>query len=365
MNEIMHIIGYPLGWVMWLAYKVIPIYPIALIFFTIVTRAAMLPMAIKQQKNSAHMALFKPKVDAIRKRYANNPQKAQQETQKLYEREGYNPFGGCSTMFIQLPVIYGLIDVVYRPMTHLLRLSGSLITQVQEIMTGAGWEASSARSMNIQLEMLHALPKYREQVVAGVGQSVYDKMSSLDLNLFGMDLGATPTWAWNLLLLIPIFSLITAMGSFYISMKMTQDASNTQSKGCMFGMVFGMPLLSAYFSFVVPAGVGFYWIISNIVACVQSIVLRKIITPEKVAAQMEKDRAAGKARKKSGFMSKMLQAQEAALAQGGASQEEETLSEEEKKALAEDRKRQELSDKEKLAQARRRYAEKYGDDFSE
>ncbi len=372
MNWLMNIIGYPLGWVMWLAYQVVPIYSIALIIFTVIVRAAMIPLSIKQQKNTAHMALFKPKVDAINKKYANNKQKAQEEINKLYEREGYNPFGGCSSLFIQLPIIYGLIDVVYRPMTHLLRLDKAVISTAQSLLEGAK-ALTNTKSLGVELEILGQLDKHKDLLIngtkdtAGIGAEAFEKMHSLDLNLFGViNLGEIPTWAFNWLFLIPVFSLLTALLSSVISMKMTQTSSDAQGKGCSYAMMFGMPFMSAYFSFLVPAGVGLYWIISNVIAGAQSIVLRKIITPEKLAAKMAKDKAKGKTAKKSKFMTKLLEAQEQAAAQQGAySDKEKAAADQKQKALNEAKRTKGLSDSEKLAEARRRYAEKYGDDIKD
>ena len=45
------IFGYPLGWVMWACFKVIPIYGVALLLFTIIVRACLVPLSIKQQKS--------------------------------------------------------------------------------------------------------------------------------------------------------------------------------------------------------------------------------------------------------------------------------------------------------------------------
>lgn len=372
MNFLMNLIGYPLGWIMWAAYQVIPVYSIALIIFTVVMKAAMIPLGVKQQKNTAHMQLFKPKVDEINKRYKDKPQKAQEEISKLYEREGYNPLSGCSSMFIQLPIIYGLIDVVYRPMTHILRLDSAVIEAAKNILKSVKAVAEKdLAAMGSELRILGQLDAHKDALINGangidgIGAEAYEKMTSLDLNLFGIiNLGETPTWALNALILIPIFSLITALASSIISMKMTQGVNDAQGKGCSYAMMFGMPFMSAYFSFLVPAGVGLYWIISNVLAGVQSIILRKIITPEKVKEMLEKDKQKGKKKKKSKFMTKLMEAQEQAAAQQGAySKGEKELSDEEQKALAEAKRKKSFSDSEKLAEARRRYAEKYGDDI--
>ena len=365
MTWIMNIIGYPLGWVMWAAFKVIPVYSVALTIFTIIVRAAMLPLSIKQQKNTAHAALFRPKVDEINKKYANNREKAQEEINKLYEKEGYNPLGGCSSLFIQLPILYGFIDVVYRPMTHILRLPKDIISTAQSVLEKAGVEFSTKRAMDIEMQMMGYVDKYKDALIDGIGLENYEKMASLDMNLFGViNLGEMPTWSFNWLILIPLFSLITALAASFINMKLTGQNMEGQGKGCNFAMVFLMPFMSAYFSFIVPAGVGLYWIISNVVSCAQSVVLKKLITPEKVAAELEANRAKGKKQKKSKMMQRLVEAQkqQAEMQKGAFTEEERRQIESKYKAAENSNKTKGMSEKEKIAEARRRYAEKYGDD---
>ena len=366
MNWLMEIIGYPLGWIMWAAYKVVPVYALALVIFTVVVKAALLPLAVKQQRNTAHGMLFRPKIDAINKKYANNKQKAQEEINKLYEREGYNPFGGCSSLFIQLPILYGFIDVVYKPMTHILRLGSENIAKIKEAVIGAGFKVNN--EMAAEMEILGSAEKYKDVIVKATNLETYNEIATLDTDLFGiMNLGSTPEFSvFNWLWLIPIFALVTAMASSFITMKMTQQQSGGQNQGCNYAMTFLMPFMSAYFSFLVPAGVGLYWIISNVVTGVQSVILRKVITPEKVAAKIEKDKAAGKIKKKKTFMSKLVEAQESAqAAQGGASEKEVSEANAKKKAISEAKKAENMTEKDKIAEARRRYAEKYGDEYKD
>ena len=76
MQFIMKIFGWPLGFVMLGCYMVTGNnYALAIVLFTIVTRLACLPLSIKQQKEQAKMALFKPKIDSIQKKYANNKER--------------------------------------------------------------------------------------------------------------------------------------------------------------------------------------------------------------------------------------------------------------------------------------------------
>ena len=58
MNLIYSILGYPLGFIMWFCYKIIPNYGLALILFAIITKAALVPLAIKQQKSTVKMRTY-------------------------------------------------------------------------------------------------------------------------------------------------------------------------------------------------------------------------------------------------------------------------------------------------------------------
>lgn len=116
------IIGTPMGWILFFLYEfVISNIGIAIILFTLIVKLAMLPLAIKQQKNTAKSAIFAPKVNEIRQKYRNNQQKQQEELMKL-QQQGYNPMGGCGTMILTFLILFGVLDVVYKPMTHIMHV---------------------------------------------------------------------------------------------------------------------------------------------------------------------------------------------------------------------------------------------------
>ena len=125
MEFINSIFGYPLGWLMWLCYKIVSNYGIALIIFTLLTKLILFPLAIKQQKSSLRMARMQPKLEELQKKYGKNKEKYNEEMLKLYDEEKYNPMSGCLPMLIQFPILFGLIDVIYKPMTHIRRMSSS------------------------------------------------------------------------------------------------------------------------------------------------------------------------------------------------------------------------------------------------
>ena len=341
MDFIYRIIGYPLGWVMWFIYNFLGNnYVLSLLLFTIFTRLLMLPSTIKQQKNMVKNAMFKPKLDALQKKYGKNKEKYQEEMMKLYEKEGYNPMSGCLPMLIQFPILFGLIDVVYKPLTHILRLSSEVIDKIAEI--------SGLPAMRAQVWALGHIGELEGQL----SSEVIEKIQSMNMNFFGMNLGENPTWAWNMLILIPILAGVTAFIASFISAKYTSANMDGQGGGMMKGMMLIMPAMSVWISFSVPAGVGLYWIFSNVISTVQTVIMHKIYDPQKIAAEQA---AAEEQRKEEERQARIEAKKEAQKAR--------------QEGRVDDIKDEALSQKEinkrKIAEARRRMAEKYGEEYIE
>ena len=126
----------PLGYIMWACYLLVNNFGWAIIIFTVLIKAAMFPLTLKQQKNMAKSQLFTPKVKEIQQKYRNNQEKLQEEMGKL-QKEGYNPMGGCGTMLVTFLILFGVIDVVYKPMTHMEHLNWGDSTAVSTIVARA------------------------------------------------------------------------------------------------------------------------------------------------------------------------------------------------------------------------------------
>ena len=69
----MRILGIPLGWILHFCYSLVQNYGLALVMFTVLARLILLPLSIKQQKGMVKMAMFRPKMEEIQKKYAKNP----------------------------------------------------------------------------------------------------------------------------------------------------------------------------------------------------------------------------------------------------------------------------------------------------
>lgn len=87
-------------------------YGVAIIIITILQKVGFYPLAQKSHKSMHAMQALQPKLQAIKERYKNNPQKVNQETMELYKRHGVNPLGGCLPMVIQIPIFIALYNAL-------------------------------------------------------------------------------------------------------------------------------------------------------------------------------------------------------------------------------------------------------------
>jgi len=271
-------------------------FGMTIILFTLITRAAMLPLSIKQQKSSLKMVRIKPKMDAIQKKYKNNKDKLNQAMQDLYKEEGYNPLSGCLPSLLPLVILFGLFRVIYMPLTYALNLSEDVISKAGEIVTGILEKPVG------NMEQIQIITNINNR--AFVEMDGFDKIRTFAENfkIFNLPLTGTPSISNpSLWWILPILCGVTAFLSGFISQKMNPAMKMNDQPG-MGGMgkmmMYGMPLFSVWIAFTVPAGIGFYWLISNLVMILQTVLMNYWHNPNKIIAQMEAEEAARPPKKK-------------------------------------------------------------------
>ncbi|MBE6870008.1 MAG: membrane protein insertase YidC [Ruminococcus albus] len=116
------LIAIPLGWIMKGCYYVFKNYGIALLVFTLITKIIVFPLNIKQEKSMASMAMLKPKMDELEKKYGKNKQKLQEEQMALYSETGVNPMASCLPMLVMMLILFAMIPVIYGPLTYVSNL---------------------------------------------------------------------------------------------------------------------------------------------------------------------------------------------------------------------------------------------------
>ncbi|MBQ6381495.1 MAG: YidC/Oxa1 family membrane protein insertase [Clostridia bacterium] len=294
------IFGYILGFFYELFKNTPAPYVIALIVFTIITRVLLLPTSIPQQKNQAKQFRIQPKLQKLQQKFGNDRQKLSEEQQKLYQKEGYNPMAaGCGPMLISLPLLWGVYGAITRPVSYVLRFkdeAAAFLADKNVTDFFSSISTSKRSSYYQELLLLNQLGDSSSKISAKISsyfstaQIEQMKEFAQGFTLFGIDLTQTPSIkSFSILWIIPILSGITSFLTSFYSTRMQKkynpamsQGSNMLSQGCM--MAF-MPIFSIYLCFTVPAGVGFYWVISNIFAFFQTVLLSNIYAPPKVAAK--------------------------------------------------------------------------------
>lgn len=88
-------------------------YGLAIILVTLLVKLLFYPLSKKSLQAMRRMQEIQPKMEAIRTKYAKDPQRMQQEMMNLYRTEGINPFGGCLPILVQIPVFVALYEVLF------------------------------------------------------------------------------------------------------------------------------------------------------------------------------------------------------------------------------------------------------------
>lgn len=273
----------PLGYILGFIYQLVESYGWSLIIFTVLIKLLLLPLGLKQQKATTKMQQVQPKLLEIQAKYANDQQKLSEETMKLYKEYGVNPMGGCLPLLIQLPILFGLYRVIYKPITFMLH--------------------KSAEEVAALTEQYAANPEFIEKFgeIAGKAANqaeilIAKAFDLVNFDFLGLDISATPSLGHpSLLWLIPILAAVTTYLTSKITTLMSGNnkkkeeeekkparvlspdqktpASGNSAESMTKTMTIMMPLMTLWITFTFPATIGVYWTISNVLSLAQTILL--------------------------------------------------------------------------------------------
>lgn len=279
-------IGTPLGWLMWLCYKLLHNYGLAILLFTLLSKVILMPLSVVVQKNSIKMIRLQPEINRITALHYGDKDTITDETMALYKREKYSPFLGMVPMLIQIILVLGLINVIYNPMQHLLRLSPAtcqLLVEAWQNHLGVETLGSGA-----QLKVLEALqnpenlPVFQNLPLLGVDLSyIVAQAQSMNMTFLGLNLATVPpVLEVSLITLVPIFSCLS---TFLLCWAQNRDnvLQKEQSFLSKWGVTLFTVAFSTYFTYLVPAGVGVYWIASNLFALGNLYFMNLLYPPKK------------------------------------------------------------------------------------
>ena len=275
-------------------YRFIPNYGWALIVFTLLVNLVLLPLRIKQQKSTARMSAFQPKMQEIQKKYAKDKNRQQEELMKFQQEYGFSMTAGCMPMALNFLFIFGIIEVVYRPLQYILGVSQDVIAQMVEIANSTLGESLIATDYRVQSALINLVKSNGEAFSSVLGDKLAD-VQNFQMMFFGIDLGQTPLSSWpSIAIIIPILSVVTMIIVQVITMKM----SGQEMSGSMKALPWIMSIMFGYIAFTIPTGFSLYYTVSNIASFIQSLIAKRIYDPEKVKAQVEEEIEAKRAEKK-------------------------------------------------------------------
>lgn len=280
-----------LGPLMRMLYQMIPNFAVTMIVFTVIIKLLMLPLMIKQQKSMAKMSVFTPMINEIQQKYKNNQEKMQEEMLKFQQEYGYSPTAGCLPMLVNMLVLFGMVEVVYRPVQYILGIPKDAISAA---CTALGIAANGAASQTGLIEAIHA--GLASGVDTGLTTEQLSSIANFNTSFLGMDMCTIPGFSFSLIMIFPIIAAVTMCISQVLSTKMS--GQQAQMQGSMKVMMLVMNLMFVTFCFNAPVGFSLYYGVSNVVQIFQSYVTYKIYSPEKFKAQYEAELAAKRAEKK-------------------------------------------------------------------
>jgi len=293
MSTIGYYICVPFAWLVRLFYNLTNSYGVALILFTLVIKLIMLPFQMKSKKSMMRMSRVSGQMQELQKRYAKNQAKFQEEMQKLYEEEGVNPMSGCLWSLIPFPILIALYSIIRQPITHFMMLSKDVLQTVVQSAADAGVNLTNIVMMDkatgtpVLKDGLYQLASYGQinlvKAVQEMGLSTPEGWFDMNYNFLGLDLTATPweyvknftfTWAVIGVILIPILAGLSQFVFSKLTMK-TQPQADAAGGASMKSMMYMMPLMSVYITFIMPAALGVYWIAQSVFSLIQEAILNK------------------------------------------------------------------------------------------
>jgi YidC/Oxa1 family membrane protein insertase len=222
-------------WILVQIHHVIPSWGLSIVLLTVLVRAALIPLTLKQFKSMQALQRLSPEIKELQKKYKDDKQRLNQEMMKFYQENKVNPLGSCLPLLLQLPVFLALFYT----------LQGSLRTNIcgqDKVPCG---EASP-------------------QDFASIGATPGDESF-----LFIPDLTNKAT-GWVLIVLI----LLYVGSQLLASLLMTVTADKTQRR-----LMMALPLVFIIFIINFPAGLIVYWITTNLWTIAQQYIVKKTVGP--------------------------------------------------------------------------------------
>ncbi|MBQ2925918.1 MAG: membrane protein insertase YidC [Ruminiclostridium sp.] len=285
----MSIILTPFAKLLLLFYNMTNSYGIALLLFALVVRIVLFPLFLKGRKSMMAMNGLADQQKFLQQKYGRDRERYSIELQKLYEKEGVKPSGGCLWSFLPLAVLIPLYGIVRKPLTNLLGMTEDQFNSVSNLLYGQVLDINTS-----QLTMAQDVYLNYDRIVTSIPELA--GMPQVDFTFLGMNMAEVPhLMFWqqeNVLMafglwLIPVISAVLSVVSMILNNKINAYVMGTEKKSSdptQKSMMVMMPLMSLWICFTLPAALGLYWIYSSLSAMLSEFAnipfLRKFLKTE-------------------------------------------------------------------------------------
>jgi YidC/Oxa1 family membrane protein insertase len=204
----------------------------------------------------AKMKVLKPELDAIKEKHGEDMAAVQQDQMKLYSQVGINPLSGCIPLLLQMPVLLAMFN--FFPNSIELR---------QEVL----WWANDLSSYDSIWDLSFKLPGYGSHV--------------------------------------SLFTILMTASTLVLTWYNNQTSAVT---GPMQYMSYIMPLVFMVILNSLPAGLSFYYLVSNVVSIGQQILIRNYVDEDEIRRKLEEHKEKNANKPKSSFTQRLEQAMRSA-----------------------------------------------------
>lgn len=275
-------------------FSIVQNYSVAIIIVTVAIRLLILPLDLKQKKNGRKMAQIQPRVESLKKRYANNPQMVQKKQQELFKKEGVKPLAGCLPMLLTLPLFFaffGAMRVLAAEQTISLVLNAqnigeSAYTLPSWLWVHNFWQPDSGfagimpaanefaafvntNAAHISPQSLHMLSgtgllEFNLKEGIQTGATAYNSLAQNIVSVNGLE-GLANGW-----FILPLLAGVSLFVQQKLMMTQTPQAGGAgQGKF----MLWFFPIFSIYICATANTAFSIYWLFANIYALIQTLIV--------------------------------------------------------------------------------------------
>ena len=231
-------------------------YGIIIILIVLLIKLALSPLTYKSYIGMAKMRVIKPEIDELKEKYGDDATKMQQEQMKLFSQLGVSPISGCLPLVLQMPFLFAMF--FFFP---------------------------------------NAIELRQESFLWAEDLSTYDEFIKLPFTI--------PFYGAH----VSLFTLLMT-----ISQVLYAHFNNqlTTATGPMKNLGYVMPVMFMFVLNSSPAGLSFYYFVSNIFTFGQQALIKLFVDDSKIRQKVEENKLKNVDKKKSKFQQRLEDAMKAA-----------------------------------------------------